>query len=196
MVAAPQSIAEDLLVPDEVLVERIRDGDRDAFTAIYERYFKRVYHFVNRRMNNRADAEETVQEVFLNIFNSIDGYRGEAPFGAWVFGLTRRTIASRFKKKRHPTVPLHEDEAETAPVDGLLSMMQRTPSPIENYECMEQISKLEESIESRLSDEQRQLFDLHHLQSRPIQEIATILQKSEDSIKSNLYRTRRILLGQ
>jgi len=50
-------------------------------------------------------------------------------------------------------------------------------------------------MEHRLTEEQRQLFELHHIQERPIQEIARRLKKSENSVKSNLYRTRRILLA-
>ena len=84
----------------------MRGGDCAAFDALYRRYFTRIYRFLDRRLNNRADVEETVQEVFINLFSSLDGFRGEAPFAAWVFGLTRRTLANRFKRKRAATVPL------------------------------------------------------------------------------------------
>ena len=175
---------------DEVLVERLQHGDETAFNALYDRYFDRVYRFVARRLGNRADAEETVQEVFLNLFNSIHTFRGEAPFVAWIFGLTRRTIANRFKKKRHATVSL-EAETDRGSAIGAIGS---EASPIENYECRERVTQLENTAHSRLSPEQRLLFELHHLENRPISEIATSLKKSENSVKSSLYRARRILL--
>jgi RNA polymerase sigma-70 factor (ECF subfamily) len=192
--AAPLLHDDELRLPDEALVERLRTGDHEAFNELYQRYFKRIYAFVDRRMGNRADAEETVQEVFINVFSSIEGYRGEAPFGAWIFGVTRRTIAARFKKKRHPTVSLHEEGGETSTMDAA-SNWSDIPTPIESYECSERLHTIRRLVKHRLTDEQRQLFELHHLQERPIQEIARSLNKTENSVKSNLYRTRRILLS-
>ena len=179
---------------DEMLVDRVRDGDRSAFDEIYRRYFKRVYGFLDKRLRNRADTEETTQEVFINIFSSLDSFRGEAPFAAWIFGLTRRTLASRFRRKQHPMVPLFEEEDEHG-VSNVAAGTSSEASPLENYELTELAAQLTHSLESEVSPEQRQLFELHHLQSIPIAEIARSLSKSEDSIKSNLYRTRKVLLA-
>ena len=178
---------------DEDLVERIASGEHDAFSNLYDRYFKRVYHFVNRRLNNTADVEETVQEVFINVFSSIDSYRREAPFGAWIFGVTRRTIASRFKKKRHPTVPLGDGD-----FDKIFSGQGASPvapSAIETIEFKERVRTIKRLMNNLLTPEQRVLFDMHHVQDRPIQEIAQTLNRSENAIKSNLYRARKILLA-
>ncbi len=179
--------------PDEALVDRIRSGDRAAFDELYQRYFKRVYAFLDKRLRNRWDTEETTQEVFINIFASLDGYRGDAPFAAWIFGLTRRTLAARFRRKRHPMVPL-TDEDEERSVSSLTAAGQAEATPLENYEYNERASQIVRTLETEISDEQRTVFELHHLDSIPIAEIARTLSKSEDSVKSNLYRTRKLLL--
>jgi RNA polymerase sigma-70 factor (ECF subfamily) len=179
---------------DDELVARVREGDEAAFESLYERYLPRIYSFVSKRVPNRADTEEIVQEVFINIFSSIGSFRGEAPFSAWALGLTRRTIANRFKKRRHATVPLiPEEEPET--IDLGIPTLRREPTPHDHYECGERISRLEASATRDLTPEQRQLFEMHHLLHRSIQDIARELDKSEDSIKSNLYRARRLLLA-
>jgi len=179
---------------DEELVDQVRSGDRASFDELYRRYFKRVYGFLDKRLRNRADTEETTQEVFINIFSSIDSFRGEAPFAAWVFGLTRRTLSARFRRKQHPTVPLFEDDDECS-VLNLAVATSSGATPLENYEMIEWATHLRESLESEITPEQRQLFELHHLESMPIAEIAKTLCKSEDSVKSNLYRTRKLLLA-
>jgi RNA polymerase sigma-70 factor (ECF subfamily) len=178
---------------DKRLVERVLSGDEAAFESLYFRYFNRIYHYLEKRLRNRADTEETVQEVFFNVFSSLDSYRGEAPFVAWVFGLTRRTLARRFKRKRHATVPLGEDELEG--VDLLLSSVRREPDPLEAYEASERLARMTTAVTQELSTEQWNLFRLHHLQNRPIQEIARELDKSVDAVKSNLYRARKALLA-
>ena len=191
--AAPTLASPELVacpVADEILVERLRSGEQDAFGELYERYFARIFHFVARRLRNRADTEEAVQEVFVNVFASIDSFRGDAPFGAWVFGLTRRTVAGRFKKRMPNLVPLGDDDGETG-THGVA----RDPDPLEAYEYSERLARLEGAVSTDLSDEQRELFQLHHIEHRSIQEIALLLSKSEDAVKSHLYRARKLLLA-
>lgn len=179
---------------DEMLVDRVRDGDRAAFDEIYDRYFRRIYAFLDKRLSNRADSEETTQEVFINVFSSLDTYRGEAPFAAWIFGLTRRTLAARFRRKRHPMVPLFEEDEDVS-FSSLTAAGQPEATPLENYEMTERANQLKQTLEHVLTPEQRKLFELHHIESMPIAEIAKALSKSEDAVKSNLYRTRKQLLS-
>jgi DNA-directed RNA polymerase specialized sigma24 family protein len=97
-----------------------------------------------------------VQEVFFHLYSSIPSFRGDAPFAAWVFGVTRRTLASRFKRRRLDAVPLGEDEPDG--LDPLASSFQREPDPHQIYECNERLSRLEAAVEHDLSAEQWQLF--------------------------------------
>lgn len=180
-------------VPDEALVDRIRAGERAAFDELYQRYFKRVYAFLDKRLRNRWDTEETTQEVFINVFSSLDGYRGDAPFAAWIFGLTRRTLAARFRRKRHPQVPLMDEDEDRA-ITSLTAASQPEATPLEQYEFNERAQQIQHTLETEISEEQRTVFELHHLEALPISEIARTLSKSEDSVKSNLYRTRKLLL--
>jgi RNA polymerase sigma-70 factor (ECF subfamily) len=176
---------------DEALVERLRAGDREAFEILYERYFPRIYNFVDRRLRSREDAEETVQEVFFHLFSSVHGFRGEAPFAAWLFGLTRRTLAGRFKRKRHDVVPLADGDTD----DGRAPTASPAADPHAAYEYRERLARMEEALSQDLTAEQRALFHLHHIEDRSIQEIARSVAKSEDAVKSHLYRARKLLLA-
>ena len=179
-------------VSDEQLILRIRSGEQGAFDLLYARYIGRVYRFVENRLQNRADVEETTQEVFVNVFASLGTFRAEAPFAAWVLGVARHTIAGRFKKKQHPTVPLETDV--DGEIDSNADSAVHETTPLDYYELAERIRLLEEAAEHELSPEQRELFQLHHLEHRSIAEVAAILEKSEDAVKSNLYRVRKVLL--
>ncbi len=180
-------------VSDEQLILRVRSGEREAFDQLYERYIGRVYRFVENRLQNRADVEETTQEVFVNVFASLGTFRAEAPFAAWVLGVARHTIAGRFKKKQHPMVPLETDE--NGELDAAAAAAVQETTPLDYYELAERIQQLETAAQRDLSPEQRELFQLHHLEHRPIAEVAAILDKSEDAVKSNLYRVRKLLLA-
>ena len=178
---------------DDELVERVLAGERDAFELLYARYLKRVFGFVDKRLSNRADVEETTQEVFINVFSALASYRREAPFAAWVLGIARRTVAGRFKKRQHPTVPLETDgEIDAAPASTLAPP---AACPEAQYELVERVRELEALADRELTAEQRELFALHHLEHRSIAEIAEAKGKSADAVKSNLYRARRVLLS-
>lgn len=189
MATAADSSAEQS--SDQDLVDRLRSGDREAFEILYDRYFPRIYSFVDRRLRSREDAEETVQEVFFHLFSSIHGFRSEAPFAAWLFGLTRRTLANRFKRKRHEVVPLGDGDSD----DGRSPTASLAEDPHAAYEYRERLARMEAAIRQDLTAEQRALFQLHHLEDRSIQEIARSVAKSEDAIKSHLYRARKLILA-
>ena len=194
--AAPVEAVERVGMPggEEVAIARVCAGDRAAFEILYERYFPRVHAVVARRVGNRADVEETVQDVFTSVFTSLGSFRGEGPFAAWVLGVARRTVAGRFKKRQHPVVPL-DDATDGESVDAASPMLRREPTPFELYECEERLARLEAAAAEDLNAEQRRLFALHHLEHLPVQAIAAQLAKSEDAVKSNLYRARRLLLA-
>ena len=181
-------------IADEALIEQISRGDESAFELLYNRYYKRVYGFTYNRLRNREDTEETVQEVFIAVFSAIGSFRGEAAFSAWVLGVTRRTIAGRFKKKRHTTVPLI-GEGDLDAIDLANPTSQRQASPLEVYEYNERVATLQEAAANDLTPGQRQLFELHHFEQQSIRQLSKILCKSQDSVKSNLYRARKILLA-
>ena len=181
-------------ISDVELVDRVLKGDRDSFEILYDRYFPRVFAFLQKRLNNRADTEETVQEVFINVFSGLESFRGESPFGAWVFGVARRTLANRFKKKRHQTVPFDSEE-ELEYVAPHNPAIPRSATPLEAYECTERIDQLNATATESLSPEQLLLFEMHHIRHKTIHQIAEDLNKSEDAVKSNLYRARKLLLA-
>lgn len=185
------AVASDVAATDEELLERLLGGDGSAFDLLYDRYYSRVFHFLNRRMRNRADVEETTQEVFYNLFSSLESFRHQGPFGAWVFGITRRTLANRFKKRRIESVSLPEEEMDAIPASQAVSS---SIDPHEAYEYGERLERIAEAA-NELSPAQRRLFELHHIEFQSIEAIARLTQRSEDSVKSHLYRTRRLLLA-
>ncbi|HXV37232.1 MAG TPA: sigma-70 family RNA polymerase sigma factor [Myxococcota bacterium] len=186
--AAAPAIAASAAAPDEELIARIASGDRAAFALLYARYAPRVRCFVDRRVSNRADAEEISQDVFASVFRGLDSFRGEAPFAAWLFGVTRRTLAYRFRRQRR-----ERNEAARAS-SGLADALPHAPTPLDHYECRERIEQLERAARA-LSPLQRRLFEMRHLGDRSVREIASITSLSEDSVKSGLYRARRALLS-
>src|SRR5258708_3580271 len=85
---------------DEALAERARAGDDAAFGALVERYQERVYRLALRLSSNPSDAEEILQETFLQVWRKIDTCRGEARFGTWLYRIATNTALMRKRAAR------------------------------------------------------------------------------------------------
>ncbi len=92
---------------DEALAERARAGDDAAFAALVERYQERVYRLALRLSSNPSDAEEVLQEAFLQAWRKIDTFRGDARFGTWLYRIATNTaLMHKRAARRRPTESL------------------------------------------------------------------------------------------
>jgi RNA polymerase sigma-70 factor (ECF subfamily) len=174
-------------------VAQVLAGEEAAFDQLYERYLPRVGGFVRKRLDNPADTEEAVQDIFIAVFSSLESFRAEAPFAAWVLGIARRCVANRFKRRQHPSISLEFEEPDST--DRWDPMLQYEARPDEQYECLERLARIERTASRLLSHEQQRIFRLHHVEHQSISDIAATLRKSEDAVKSGLYRTRKLLMA-
>src|SRR5919198_924677 len=83
---------------DGELIERIGDGDRGAFETLYSRYARPLFGLALRRLGEREQAEDAVQETFASVWRSASSYRPERGPGApWLYTVARNAIVDRFR---------------------------------------------------------------------------------------------------
>lgn len=174
---------------DDDLIDGIRGSSEADFNELYERYFQRVYSFTFARLRNRADAEEVVQETFIAVFRSIDAYRGQSSLLCWIYGIAKNNVNNHLRRaKSHE---LRIERSEPGMLLGTASLDASTPE--------EQLSlrRYEESVRKLLSsvtDWQCEVFWLRHVDNLTIGEIAERVKKSNDAVRSSLYRVKRMLV--
>ena len=176
-------------LPDEALFEGIRAGSEPHFTVLYERYFSRIYTFIHVRVRNRADAEELTQESFAAVFRSVDGYSGRSTPLAWIYGIAKNVVYNHLRRNR-----AHDARVERAGPDALHGF-----SPIWTYTPEDHLSlqRYIEAIGERLGSVtpwQAEVFVLRHVENLPIGEIARRMDRSNDAVRSSLYRVKRLLV--
>jgi RNA polymerase sigma-70 factor (ECF subfamily) len=106
---------------DGELIQRISDGDRDAFESLYERYARPVYGFALRRLRDRGQAEDVAQETFASVWRSAGSYRQErGPGAAWLYAVARNAVVDRIRvnARANPPVP-SETGSEAGPEDAV-----------------------------------------------------------------------------
>jgi len=176
------------LVQDEQdLVHRAQNGDKEAFTELYETYFGKLYRYVVARIGNRAEAEDMTQQVFVKAYKSIPSYRWRGvPFSAWLFRIAHNLVVDFFRKEsKRPTVPLEE---------SLVASNDNVQQVVERRLDIERVM----AATRQLTEAQREVVSLRFAGGLAIAEVARVMGKSEGAVKalqhSAIAALRRILL--
>jgi RNA polymerase sigma-70 factor, ECF subfamily len=112
--AGPALVAMPPEPTDSDLIRRIGDGDHAAFEELYRRYARPVYGLALRRLRDRGQAEDAVQETFTSIWRSASSYRPERGPGApWLYTVARNAIVDRFRGHARGAVALVPDNPGT-----------------------------------------------------------------------------------
>lgn len=164
----------------EDLIVRCKTGDRVAHYKLYKVYAKAMYNVGYRITGNPDDAEDVLQEAFISAFRSLENYRGDAPFGAWLKRIVVNKAINVLKKKKHELLPDDDrfDIAEEA-------------EPVEYGDGLT-VERVKRGI-NQLPDGYRSVLSLYLLEGYDHQEIAEIMGISESTSKSQLNRAKNKL---
>jgi RNA polymerase sigma-70 factor, ECF subfamily len=152
-----------------------RQKDR-AFEVLLQRYQAKVFRLVFSMLGNSSRAEEVTQDAFLKIWQALQGYDGRASLSTWIYTIARNTGISHLRTEFYrKTLSLEE-----------------APEPFAEAEPV--LSRLEiERLLARLPDEQREVIVLFYLQERSIEDVATMLDLPEGTVKSHPHRARKAM---
>src|SRR5438067_7581231 len=160
------------------LVERGKQGNREALEELYLIYFDRIYSYLHMSVGNRHDAEDLTTQTFLKMLESIGKFRFQAaPFSAWLFRIAHNLAMDHFRAARRwqpeEDVPERQGSEEASAEEEALQSIGR--------------KSMLELIEG-LSHEQQQVLTLKFVFNFGNGEAATILGKTEGAVKSLQHR--------
>lgn len=173
------------------LIQLLRAGDELAFKSLVANYQDLVYNTALGVVQNSTDAEDVAQEVFIQVYRSIDQFKGDARLSTWIYRITTTKaldhIRSRKRKKRFAFITSlfgPNDELVHEPVDF--------QHPGVALDRKEQAALLFRMIE-QLPDNQKVAFTLHKTEELSYQEIAEVMKLSVSAVESLLFRARQNL---
>ena len=192
----PTYTLNDHLVDDTQLLSRIRAGDKAACAICIEQHSPPVYRLALRLMQNEADAEDVLQETFLNAFQAIDHFEGRSTISTWLFRIAYNAAMNRLR--RPILMDLSVEDTLDSSEDGSLLPTQFFDwccLPEEDFHTAEVQTQLEQAMR-QLSPTLRSVFILRELEGLSVQETAEALDVSQDVIKTRLHRARLFLREQ
>lgn len=186
--------------PSRELLRRARKGDQGAFRELVRRYEKIVYSFSFKVCRDRAYAEETLQDTFVNVYRNLKQFDGRSKFSTWLYTIVANNCLMKRRRNKleknsvsihEPEPPLPEGEEHTgAPV---LPAWQRTP--LDETVGKELRTILDTAIQ-KLPLDYRMVFILRDLEGKSAEETAKIMKLSVPATKSRLRRARVFLREQ
>jgi len=172
-------------------MERLARGDDAAFELILERYRKRIFGIIYRYIQDRTQAEDLSQEVFIRIYKARHTYEPTAKFSTWVYAITSNLCLNEIRKQKTAgkVFSLHDvtKSGERERMNGMANGKAVDPSEqIEKEEVAAQVRK----VISELPDQQRMAVILRRFEDMSYQEIAKAMKQSVSAVKSLLSRAR------
>ena len=174
---------------DFELVRRIRQADEIAFNRLYERYFSRVYGFVHKRLRNHADTEEVVQETFTAVYRSLEGFSGRSSLASWIYGIAKNHANSHIRRAQAEEVRVERAESELVRVAASID----TCTPEEHLNLRRSEAAIRDRLES-VDDWHAEAFRMRHFENCSVSEISHRLSRSNDAVRSSLYRTKKLVV--
>jgi len=167
-------------------IERAKQGDAEAFQALYDRHKRRVYSLCLRMTANTAEAEDLAQEAFLQLYRKIGTFRGESAFSTWLHRLSVNVVLMHLRKKSLPVVSLEETTQgggeEDTPKKDFGADDVALAGSIDRLQLQRAVDSLPPGY--------RTIFVLHDVEGYEHNEIAGIVGCSIGNSKSQLHKAR------
>ncbi len=164
------------MATDALLVRRAIEGDERALRALWSQYAPRVDAVIRRLVGDPDDAADVAQEVWIQIFRALPGFRGDAQFGTWIhrIAVNRTLNALRRSRRVHLMETPIEENSATAPPDDEQPFLR---------------ASIREAA-ARLAPGARAVFVLHDIEGYTHEEIAAALGITAGGSKSQLFKAR------
>ena len=180
-----------MVIDDNVLVERFRQGDRTAARAIVQKHNQMLWRVARGIVRDDAEAEEALQNAYVRALTSLDGFRGDSSLATW---LSRIVVNEALRRREHMRTPVDLAEvAEKLPADHPGSATMPPPPSPEAVAAREQIRRLVEGAIDALPAPFRVVFTMRMVEQMSINETAARLNIPVATAKTRLHRANQHL---
>ncbi|RAL21645.1 RNA polymerase subunit sigma-70 [Lujinxingia litoralis] len=192
----PDPLSADALdtLEDVQLAERAVDGDFAAFEKIVERHRDKVYRLAFSLTKSEADAQDVVQEAFINIYRKLDTFAGDAQLSSWMYRIVVNAALMRLRKARRRNEVSVEEVHDGARLERSApgepaGWRVRGDEAVENRELRDQILAAIDQLDPKY----QAVFLLREIEGLSLDQIASVLELSTGAVKTRLHRARLFL---
>jgi RNA polymerase sigma-70 factor (ECF subfamily) len=176
---------------DQLLVERVQKGDKQAFDLLINKYQHRIVSLVARYVNDQTEAQDVAQEAFIKAYRAIGNFRGDSAFYTWLYRIAINTAKNWLvaQKRRPPASDIDAVDAEQYDIESRLKE-RGTP---ENELLREEISNTVYGTIAELPEDLRTAIMLREMEGMSYEEIATTMECPIGTVRSRIFRAREAI---
>jgi RNA polymerase sigma-70 factor (ECF subfamily) len=179
--------------PDAALMLRVKQGDRDAFEELVQKYKQPVMNLVFRTLRDATEAEDLAQHVFLQVYKSAHRYEISAKFSTWLFTIARNLCLNEIRRRsRHPADSLDQHLAGEEDQPAREIGDRKATAAHDELLQRELVEKIDEAL-ADLPENQRTAIQLCRQEELSYEDIAEVLGCSLSATKSIIHRAREAL---
>jgi RNA polymerase sigma-70 factor (ECF subfamily) len=176
---------------DQLLVDRVRAGDKHAFDLLVLKYQHRIIKLIMRYVRDPAEAMDVSQEAFLKAYRAIHKFRGDSAFYTWMYRIAINTAKNHIVAAGRRPLQYATDISEPEEFDWHAGM-QDADSP-ESRAMGDDLRRAVEDTISSLPDELRIAITLRELDGLSYEEIAQVMECPVGTVRSRIFRAREAL---
>jgi RNA polymerase sigma-70 factor (ECF subfamily) len=178
-------------VTDQLLVERVKRGDKKAFDILVLKYQHKVVKLVSRYVHDTHEAMDVTQEAFIKAYRALPNFRGESAFYTWLYRIAINTAKNYLVSlgRRPPSVDVEVDDAEQ--FDGYPDLSDlNTP---EEFLIKDEVERTVVEAMEALPDDLRTAITLRELEGLSYEEIAEAMACPVGTVRSRIFRAREAI---
>jgi RNA polymerase sigma-70 factor (ECF subfamily) len=176
---------------DQLLVERVKAGDKHAFDLLVLKYQHRIIKLIMRYIRDPAEAMDVSQEAFLKAYRAIPNFRGDSAFYTWMYRIAINTAKNNLVAARRRPLEYAADISEPEDFEWH-SSLQDADSP-ERQAIGDDLRRTIEATIETLPDELRTALTLRELDGLTYDEIAQVMECPIGTVRSRIFRARETL---
>jgi RNA polymerase sigma-70 factor (ECF subfamily) len=166
------------------LAEKAKSGNRWSFQELMGMFQEDIYRLVYYRTYSKMDAEDITQEVFVQAYNKLDSLKDSERFRAWLYTIAVNRCNDFLRKRKYLSMLQFKSAQNQELMEEKRDMNNNFNESLAREKFWQQVK----SLLGKLSSMEREVFTLRFMDHQDINEIATILDKSESTVKTHLYR--------
>lgn len=177
---------------DQVLVERVQQGDKQAFGLLVSKYQRKLVRLVSRLIRDPAEVEDVVQEAFIKAYRALPGFRGESAFYTWLYriGINAAKNYLVTRGRRPPTTTEFDNEEAEAFDEGEQLRDHNTP---ERILMSKEIGDTVNAAMEALPEDLRNAIVLREIDGLSYEEISQVMNCPIGTVRSRIFRAREAI---
>ncbi|MGB2078677.1 MAG: RNA polymerase sigma factor RpoE [Vibrio sp.] len=173
---------------DQVLIERVQNGDKQAFNLLVVKYQNKVCNLISRYIKNSGDVPDVAQEAFIKAYRALPNFRGESAFYTWLYRIAVNTAKNHIvSQSRRP--PANDVDAEEAEFYENGNALREISNP-ENLTLSEELKEVVFHAIEALPDDLKTAMTLRELDGLSYEEIADVMDCPVGTVRSRIFRAR------